>query len=102
MIHDLDTMPMPVVWHNRAVLPTIRQIREQCHLTHAQIAKAANVRLCTVFWMEEGVAVYRSEALSILSVLSYWSGRRYSLTDVRGIRLKAGLKRSGSHYEEII
>ena len=101
MIHELDTMPMPVVWNNRALLPTLRQLRARCRLTHTQIARAANVRPCVVFWMEQGVAVFSDEALSVLSVLSFWCGQYYSLTSVRGIRLKSGLRGSRPEFGEI-
>jgi hypothetical protein len=38
--------------------------------------------------MEQGIATHPLDAMSILTVLSYKAGQKYTLGNVQGIRLK--------------
>ncbi|MBV9688176.1 MAG: hypothetical protein JO202_00525 [Ktedonobacteraceae bacterium] len=57
-------------------------------MSYSDVARAAGVRPCVVYWMEQGIATYPLDAISILTVFSYKAGQEYTLSNVRGIRLK--------------
>jgi hypothetical protein len=57
-------------------------------MSYNDVARAAGVRPCVVYWMEQGIATHPLDAMSILTVLSYKAGQKYTLGNVQGIRLK--------------
>ncbi|MBV9705952.1 MAG: hypothetical protein JO125_00925 [Chloroflexi bacterium] len=57
-------------------------------MSYTDVARAAGVRPCVVYWMEQGIATHPLDAISILTVFSCKTGQEYTLGSVRGLRLK--------------
>lgn len=91
MISYQDTLPLPKISRN---LPTLRQVREQCGMSHVELATIAGVRPLTEYCMESGRAVAVEDAESILLALSLLTKRAYGLANVQGICLKPTKKRT--------
>ena len=85
MIYEQDTIPLPVLWHER---PTFKQFRERHGLSYFEIATQARVHVCVVYWMELGYRIEFPLAVRIMKVLSKHAGYEVRLEDIQGVHVK--------------
>lgn len=70
-------------------VPTFKQLREEAGLTAFDLAAKADVSLSTVNRMEYGTTqVSRRMAYKVLNVISKEIGRRVSIEEVEGLKIK--------------
>jgi DNA-binding XRE family transcriptional regulator len=68
---------------------TLKELREEAGLTAFNLAAQSDVSLSTINRMENGKeAVSRRIAYQVLNVLSSRIGRRITVEDVEGLRIK--------------
>lgn len=89
MISYQKTLPLPTI---SRTLPTLRQVREQCGISHVELANIAGIRPLTEYCMEIGQAVAIEDAESVLLALSLLNKKAYGFANVQGILLKPAKK----------
>jgi len=85
MLSDKKTIPLS---NRRNERPTFRQLRERYHLSYAEIAQQSQVRMCKVYWMEQGCEIELPFALRIMDVLSKYTKYKVRAGDIQGVHIK--------------
>jgi len=93
-IETQDTQPLPVILP-RFWQPTLQELRLHCQLSQEQLAKLAGVRLCRVYWMENGIETPLPDAMKVLHILSQAARRQFHSEDIRGLRIHARQREEG-------
>jgi hypothetical protein len=88
-IETQDTQPLLITLPFRAQKPSLMELRLACGLRREQVAHAAVVRLCRLYWMECGIETNLGDALKVVLVLSRAARYWYRVEDIRGLRIKA-------------
>lgn len=69
--------------------PTLHELRTMLDLSVTELAQFAGIHPRVAYWMEVGVSVSPEDAAKVLGVLSHMTGNRYTLANVRGLKLKS-------------